>query len=511
MVRAATVLTAVLENMYFMTRRSLRVQLAAIRSIVSVAGISEATYNKLPKDPRTSFRRLQLDPIVREFVGCPSCHCLYPYNPGDSPQNPTDPFLTHCTYARTPRSNICQSPLWQYRNLPDGRPHPTPIRKYIHQDIKSWLGRLVSRKGVEEVLDHPTLPVAFNSPDIDDIWRSAAFRDLKGPDGMPFLPAPLGEGRLIFSLSVDSFNPFHNKTAKQSVSSTGIWLVLLNFPQHLRYLKENMCAVGVIPGPDKPSKEDIYPYLELLVAELLELWQKGVFFSKTYREALGRFFRGMLIPVVCDMLAVRQIIGFSSSTSHNFCTFCDLDHDDLEVCDKREWPAKDAEVVRKFARLWRDAPDRKVQDAIFDASGIRWSPLHDLPYWDPIRYAVVDSMHALDLNLLQNHCRDLFQIDLDHDGSEGVSRQIAQPDPRELTTRALKNSMRRAVGLIRQNNINTLLEALLKEPRRVLYAICCTNNIIGGKRTIVVGTKWVLANDIVAWVCLGMFCKKFYA
>ena len=137
---AATVLTAVLENMYFMTRRSLRVQLVAIRSIVSVAGIPEATYNKLPKDPRTSFRQLQLDPIVREFVGCPSCHCLYPYNPGDSPQNPADPFLTHCTYARTPRSNICQSPLWQYRNLPDGRPHPTPIHKYIHQDIKSWLG-----------------------------------------------------------------------------------------------------------------------------------------------------------------------------------------------------------------------------------------------------------------------------------------------------------------------------------------------------------------------------------
>lgn len=72
-------------------------------------------------------------------------------------------------------------------------------------------------------------------------------------------------------MSVDSFNPFHNKTAKQSVSSTGIWLVLLNLPQHLRYLQENMYLAGVIPGPNKPSLSDIYHYIDLVVVELLEV------------------------------------------------------------------------------------------------------------------------------------------------------------------------------------------------------------------------------------------------
>jgi len=222
---------------------------------------------------------------------------------------------------------------------------------------------------MEDILESEPFELPSPEAPVDDILHSKLFQELKGPSNEPFFPVPPREGRLVFSLSVDSFNPFHNKTAKQTVSSMGIWLVVLNLAQHLHYLLENMYPVGVIPA-DKPSTEDIYPYLELVIPELLDLWIPGVMFSWMAREPHRRLFKVMLIPMVCDMLAARQVIGLGSVTSHNFCTCCDLDIDDIDVFNRDEWPAKDLAHIRHFTHLWRDAESEKCREQIFVASGI---------------------------------------------------------------------------------------------------------------------------------------------
>lgn len=333
---------------------------------------------------------------------------------------------------------------------------------------------------------------------IDDIWRSKVFSDLKDSEGNPFLPGPAGEGRLVFSLSVDSFNPFHNKTAKQTVSSTGIWLVLLNLPQHLRYLQENMYLAGVIPGPDKPSLTDIYHYVDLLIDEMLEFWEPGVCFSRTEKAALGRLFKGMLVPVVCDMLAARQIIGMGSTTSRNFCTRCDIDMDDIHIVDKALWPAKDVAHMRDYAERWKNAPSEKARDSLFDASGIRWSPLYRLSYWDPVRFTIIDPMHALDLNLLSNHCRNLFRIDSKHNGGNGASTVLPSA-PHQRISKKDETLARKCVNLIESNPPN-LEERLLSYHRKILYTVCFDNQIMREGSNVVIGTKRVLADNISVWV-----------
>ena len=47
-----------------------------------------------------------------------------------------------------------------------------------------------------------------------------------------------------------------------------VYLAILNFPRHLRYKRENMLLVGVIPGPHEPSLH-INSFLEPVVDELL--------------------------------------------------------------------------------------------------------------------------------------------------------------------------------------------------------------------------------------------------
>ncbi|KAJ3501861.1 hypothetical protein NLJ89_g9152 [Agrocybe chaxingu] len=496
--RAACLLTLIMENIFFTSRRALRVHLAGLRGLLRATGASQDAIDSIPMDPRSAGRGFNLDPVTRTFICCPSCHCLYPYNPGDSPEDEDSPSISHCLHTRTPGSPMCNTPLWKRRRVTGGQERLVPVWKYVHQDLKSWLGRLLLRKGMEDILDKPLNAEAANEA-TDDIWGSPAFADLKDATGEPFLSRKGKEGRLVFSLSVDSFNLFYNKTAKQTVSSTGIWMVLLNLPQHLRYLHENMYVAGVIPGPDKPSKEDIYSYLELLVKELQEFWQPRVFFSRTYREVLGRLFLALLIPVICDMLAARQVLGLSAPTSHHFCTFCDLDIDDIDVVDRHEWPMKDLGHVRHYATLWRDAPTEKVQEMIFDACGVKWTPLLDLPYWNPILYAVVNSMHALDLNLLQNHCRNLFQINPDKSGNvDAPIAPVATTDKR-ITTKQHLNALKKCLKAIADKTGTILLNELLLFPRRVLYTICVDNDIVGANHTSVVGIKWVLANNIVLW------------
>ncbi|KAA1477402.1 hypothetical protein DENSPDRAFT_755590, partial [Dentipellis sp. KUC8613] len=121
-----------------------------------------------------------------------------------------------------------------------------PILKYEPQDIKHCIGRWLSRPGMEDLLENAFRRAAHPEA-MTDCWDAEVLCRILGPDRKPFLPGPKDRLRLVFGISTDSFNPFHLKTAKQSVSSTGIWLFCLNFPLHLRFLDEYVCLAGVVP------------------------------------------------------------------------------------------------------------------------------------------------------------------------------------------------------------------------------------------------------------------------
>ena len=55
------------------------------------------------------------------------------------------------------------------------------------------------------------------------------------------------------------------------------------------------------------------------------------------------------------------------------------------------------------AECHRSACDHKSQQEIVDETGMRWSVLLRLPYFDPSCFAVVDAMHNLFLGIVQEH------------------------------------------------------------------------------------------------------------
>lgn len=358
---------------------------------------------------------------------------------------------------------------------------------------------MLSREGIEaSFLTNPGMPAGLG---FGNAFQYSLFRELKDHHRQPFLPGPPHELRLIFSLSVDSFNPFQMKTAKQSASSTGIWLVLMNLPLHLQHLRRNMHLAGIIPGPDKPSLEEINPYVQLIVDEFLEFWHPGVFFSRTHDYFNGRLAQAMLIPLVCDMLAARQVIGsHSSPRAHDFCTGCNLDQDDIDCTDLEKWLKKELSDIRAHAIRWKNSGTRDMRNTMYSTRGWRWSPLFDLPYWDPIKCTMVDPMHAFELNSIQNQFRCLFRIDINHPGGARSEDDASSAPPR--SKRASANEayqIPQAIRVIRENaDRDSFLDKILIFSRKVLYSICEDLNI--RHEGEILGTRWVLANRIYAWV-----------
>ena len=60
------------------------------------------------------------------------------------------------------------------------------MRPFVVQDFNSFTGQLLCRPGYEQMLDRGTI-LSKNVGELWDIKDGAAIRDLKGPDGKPFL------------------------------------------------------------------------------------------------------------------------------------------------------------------------------------------------------------------------------------------------------------------------------------------------------------------------------------
>ena len=201
--------------------------------------------NQIPRDPRTLFNHFDLHPRLRTYICCPECYALYD-NDSSAPQE--------CTYQDPPDSAPCGSALFSTRTI-RGKDFRRPWRLYVAQNLKEWIGRLLARESIEKCLKVP-VHLPERPKKMRDFWDGETIRSFLGPDKMtPFLQCPDEELRLVFSLSMDGFSPF-GKTNK-AVTVTAIYMACMNLPIDIRYQLQNIFLAGIIPGPHKPSLQQI--------------------------------------------------------------------------------------------------------------------------------------------------------------------------------------------------------------------------------------------------------------
>ena len=368
-----------------------------------------ASQPRLPRDPRTVLETLKLKPDVQSFVCCPRCFALYPSDTEVS---------SNCSFKETPTGKPCDEPLVRSRRT-GTTTRNVFVREYFHQSLEVWLGKLLCRPGIEEILDRDVF--AEDSGDLrTDIFSGDALRLFLGHDGFVFVPSRKSEGRYVFGLSVDAFNPFLNKQAGKRASVTAIYMVLLNLPPSSRYKVENMYLAGIIPGPWEPSLTQINHLLRPLINELLEFWDPGVWYTRTPRCAPGKLVRAALVPLICDLKAARQVMGHGSHSAKKFCSVCSLPWEQRNDISESSRVPVSAEMFRWRALEWKNARSQSEREKLFKDYGIRWSILLELPYWDPPRFTVVDSMHTILLGHLHRHCTIIWGMNPTRAGVEAV-------------------------------------------------------------------------------------------
>lgn len=413
----------------------------------------------IPSDLRTALQVFHLEPSLKTFICCPRCFALYT---PDSRGN----FPDQCTHRTSVSSPQCQAGL--KKSAGKRKDKPVPHKVYQHQSITEWWGRMLSRPGIEAACEEYTRSSNFSASDnASDIWNATRLQQMRFRDGHTSITGPPEVGRYVFSMAIDWFLVDEAKVGRTKRSVGGIYACCQNLPFHLRYLKENMCLVGIIPGPKKTHAQTLNHFLDKIVDDFVHLYN-GTWYTKTHQYPTGRLAYGMLGPVISDLDAARIIGGFTHHQHRRLCHCCHIERADIRNFNPGTFVPRTSKEHKDAARRWEKATSDSAKKAIYDATGVFWTPLQRLGYWDPTTDLIVDVMHNQFLGLAQEHCRRIWGMNVRVKGGQGTSyvlNKIPSKPEMILGWAALKAPL------------VTRMKELKDLPKDTLNALCVSCNL----------------------------------
>src|SRR5918995_4749439 len=232
-----------------------------------------------------------------------------------------------------------------------------------------------------------------------EIWKTFPSR-LDTPDSSRFFTSESAGSHLGIMINLDWFQLFESS----AYSSGVIYGVICNLPREVRFKKENILILGLLPGPKEVKLHRINHYLSPIVDELLELWN-GYVMPISTKFPNGKRIRLAVICCSNDIPAARKLCGHISALTGchrcykrantggrkpNFGGFEDM----------ADWfQERDLEEHRRNAEGWRLCKTNDERKQHVSDTHVRWSEMLRMPYFNPIRYLVIDPMHCLFLGI----------------------------------------------------------------------------------------------------------------
>lgn len=336
-----------------------------------------------------------------------------------------------------------------------------PKKTFVYHDFKDYLANLLSRADIEAVMDSACdeLCASLSTPPriVKNAFEAQFLREFRGPDPKKLFVDRGDEGRYVFALHVDFFNPEGMTIRGPSMSSGIILMACLNLPLEYHYKPENMYLAGVIPGPKQPSLDNLNHYIRPLMDDMVAAWDQGIHFSQTANHPEGRLTRSAIALVICDLPAARHLSALAGVGSHFLCSACNCYHKtNYGRTDFYNWTLRDKNKTRQYAEQWRDASTSAKHDRVFKEHGVRYSELWRLPYWDPARQLVIDSMHCILEGLVQHHVCNLLGLTAERSNATHTPTPAFRVDF-DLTTAEQLSMTRKEVTQV--SAIHTLLIA----------------------------------------------------
>ncbi|GBC46304.2 uncharacterized protein LOC114460739 [Rhizophagus irregularis DAOM 181602=DAOM 197198] len=200
------------------------------------------------------------------YAVCPSCNTLY--NIADVVAD--EGFkCTHIEFPMKLKEKFCRMEL-------------TVQRPEFKQQLQKWTNLDVNNGMLADIYD-------------GKIWKT--FPDTSD---VPFFTPETADSNLGIMINLNWFQPFECCGA--------IYGVICNLQREIRFKKENMLTLGLLPGPSEVKLHKINHYLALIVDDLLEFWD-GIEIS-----AAEKNIRLALICCSNDIPAARKLCGHISAS-----------------------------------------------------------------------------------------------------------------------------------------------------------------------------------------------------
>ena len=344
----------------------------------------------------------RLQDKFERYVLCSVCHALYKYHEciaqgttRGTQESTTCSFVSFPNHSQARMRAPCGNILLKKVKSPTGSIYLAPFQTFCYYSIIESLRDLLNRPGILEQCEHWRL-VPKSSDRLRDVYDGQVWKHfMYDSDGVPFLASP---NNFLLMLNCDWFQPFRHTTFSVGV----VYIVVANLPRHIRFTRDHILLVGIIPGPTEP-KRTINTYLEPMVEDLLSLW-KGVPLIKGSNNVV---IRGALSCVACDVPAGQKLGGFIGHKGKRGCTKCLKefpttgigDYTDYSGFKKADWEPRTHGVQVWFALKAKHAQTKDERESIESSHGARYSLLYRLPYYDAISALIIDPIHCLFLGI----------------------------------------------------------------------------------------------------------------
>jgi hypothetical protein len=457
------------------------------------------------------------------YAVCPTCHATY--KPEVKPGTQTGLYPELCSNRILPETGGHNEPFVCDTLLIENGNRSKPVKMFLYYSFHDYLASLLSRPDLEGYIDaycdnfmdalpHP--PPLLTT----DISEAEFLKGFRGSDGEKIFLDRGNEVRTVFTLNVDFFD-VEGMNQRGRKSSCGIIAMsCLSLPADIRNKPENMYLAGIVPGPTEPHLTDLNHYLDPLLDDLVDSFERGVQYSRTALHPDGRVSRSAIAAAVNDLPGGRKVAALASHNSHHYCYICNTKGlQNLSNHNCHQWPRKNPLLMRKYAEEWRDATTSAERSQIFNQHGIRWSSMWRLPYWDPTSQLVIDTMHCILEGLVQYHFRHVllltsanakspnpaksmsvfghdFLVPSEEDGLDAKSEKQVLKIHALLTAPVSRNNSQEI-----QKSLEELTHSLhaLKHP--ALGFVAKSLDLVPASSQRLLKIVWV--RELIAWVCVG--------
>lgn len=360
----------------------------------------------IPVTATTVYHNLLLDcsQSFIEYVVCPKCDCIYEFKDCYIQTGTNSRLSKTCCHIAFPdhphmsRRTPCGALLLKRQKTKNGS-KLVPIKAYPYRSLKNSILQMINRPNFLQRCEHwrercNIIPDGY----LGDIYDGDIWHKFTSSEANNFLKSPYS---YLLTMNIDWFQPF-----TRSVYSTGaVYLTIQNLPRCERYKSKNVILVGVIPGPREP-KLTTNSYLTPLVEELKEFWT-GVLLPVTIAgRKMNISVRLALTCIACDIPASRKVSGFLGHSARLGCNKClkeftsvETDDGNTKVVfsgfDRDNWMLRSAKQHRDECKKLALEKTPTALSAAESNCGLRYSILLALPYFDPIKFTIIDPMHNL--------------------------------------------------------------------------------------------------------------------